>query len=210
MRRFRGRRLGRRRFAHRRPSKRLFKRRRVVKEGNVLVKANTAAIVTLSTTGETSFAITPSADSFTETVPFLAAYENYRIRRVICRIRPNFNDGRAGVAEDHLPPYIIAAYHKAVSTSSTLTISNILSLDKHKYVGAYRGVRMAFTPAVQVSAIADTTVYQWRPQLSTTSGSSQSHYCGVIAWPAAPVATVSYTVEIQAHIEFMNQKINIV
>lgn len=191
------------------------RRRRLAKTGNVLVKANTAAIVTLSVSGETSFAITPTIGSFSETTPFLTAFENYRIRRVICRVRPNFNIGWAGTSGvgTTLAPYVIAAYHKAVATSSTLTIANILSLDKHKYVQAYRGTRMAFTPAVQTTITQGSTgdaVYQWKPLLSTNA--SPQHYCGVICWPAdggAGANPASYTVELQAHIEFMNQKISI-
>lgn len=214
MRRFRGRRLVRRRAFPRRTNKRLFRRRRVAKAGNVIIKANSTQVVTLGATG-TGFQIDPSLSTFPETAPFITAYENYRIRRIICRVRPNFNIGwpnpQTGAGSTGLAPYVIAAWHKAITSSGTLTVSNALSIDKHKYVSAYRGTRMAFTPAVQLSSATAQSVYQWKPQLNTTAN-GDPHYCGIICWPAPIDATnlPQYTVELQAHIEFMNQKINIV
>lgn len=221
------RRFNRRRRAIRRPlrriqrSRRLFRRRRVAKEGNVVCKFNSTQQIALSITGITAFQIDPSISSFAEAAAFLPIYENYRIRRIICRIRPNFNVGwpnpGSGTGSTALQPYVIAAYHKAISTPSTLTVANALSLDKHKYVSAYRGTRMAFTPAVQTAITHETTdipnvKYEWRPQLSTAR-TDTPHYCGIIVWPEptdTSAANASYTLELQAHVEFMNQKINIV
>lgn len=200
-------------------SRRVFRRKRVAKEGNVVCKFNSTQQITLSITGVTAFQIDPSLSSFAEAAPFIPIYENYRIRRIICRLRPNFNIGwpnpGTGAGSTSLQPYVIAAYHKAIASPSTLTVANALSLDKHKYVSAYRGTRMAFTPAVQtdITVEASTTNqnYVWRPQLSTAN-TDVPQYCGIIVWPEptdTSAANASYTLELQAHVEFKNQRLNI-
>lgn len=216
---FRSRRLIRRPFIRRKRMhfrRRLGRRPRLAKHGNVQVKATIVQGVALSSTAQATVIISPTLANFTEAVPFAALYENYRLRKVVVRVVPAFNNVVA--TESIIAPYAIAPWHKEITTTSTITVDNLLTLDKHKFIRADRPCRMAFTPAVSITSINGSTAagskqYSWKPQLST-SASTFSHYCGLIAFPSYGSGTTteppSYAIHITGYFEFQNQKLNIV
>lgn len=209
---FKVRRFRRRRRLYQTRKRRYGKRRRCAKRGDFLLKATSLAAYNLQTT-PSAVVIDPQLSDFSEASVIAGNFEYFQITKVVMRIVPNFTENLA--ISTAIPPYVIAPWHRLVSNTATITQTNCLTLDKHKFVNGSRGVRMAFTPAVQLNvgtAPAGVVDYKFKPKLSTTANTVK-HHCGLLAFPAyAPatgIAAPTYSVHITAYFKFYDQKLNI-
>jgi len=177
--------------------------------GTLPLKATTTTLVTTSTSAETVFPIVFTPGLQTEFNQFATLFEKFKASKHVVQVRPSQNNIEP---VDVNQPYVIAPWHRPIVTASTVTLSNVLSLDKHKYVNAWKGVKMAFNPATVINAEAQNVAnqYTFKPWIQTTpTGISLVHYCGLLVFPASTVP-LGYTVKTDTYYHLMNQKTNIV
>lgn len=212
-----------RRYRFSRRIKRRFKSRNSW-TGNIRLQLR--ASYTLTTPG--AFIVAPSLNDFTElSAVFKNQFEAYRISKVTCKITPQCNTGwisrepqPGGKTDDtyaNCAHYVSAPYHRATTSTTTLTPQNLLSLDRAREYSGFATSTRSFVPAVRtdvnIEGTANYSKVNWKPRLESTDPDvfNIKHYCAIYAFGGTPgISYNAYNITLRAHVTFYNQKTTLI
>nr|QJI53607.1 MAG: capsid protein [Circoviridae sp.] len=157
-----------------------------------------------------SIQIAPSISSFPELSSFYNLYETYQFRSLGVSCIPTANISSAEIPS---LTYVCAPFHKPLSqSSSTVPVSNVLSLDKCRQ---YQGIRKSYrryVPCVSMDVRSGSesvpAVQRYRPVITPQpgfAGNEIPHYCAIYAF-YVPSNPITYTLTFYATVLFRDQK----
>lgn len=160
--------------------------------------------------------IAPAFVDFPELVSLAPNFEAYKIMSVRVKVTPQSN---VSTTEALSPHYVSAPWHKYVDNVKTLTIENLLTIDKSReYHGNATSTRR-FVPAVSTVTYVGTDLeptqaslskINWRPRIELTEQTAQKlpHYCGLYAFANHEGVgdSTTYQFTISMNVLMINQK----